>query len=196
MRVYPNTYSAASGSVEQLPESVTETYGVRRAIRVLKDAVAIEDYAGTVTALGPAGNALRGPCPIHKGNNPEAFVVYVPEQRFYCFRCNEGGDVVDLARAVEGGELWEAVVSLSERHGVKLPRRPERWHQWNDEKYRRRDELQRWRARRYQRRFYALFAAEAVAAIEDVDERTEEMNRCWAELGALARMWAARSMGC
>jgi hypothetical protein len=39
-----------------------------------------------------------------------------------------------------------------------------------------------------------MFAAESVAAIEDDDERVEEMNRCWSEMGALARAWAARSM--
>jgi hypothetical protein len=87
----------------------------------------------------------------------------------------------------------EALWALADRFGIQLPRRPEPWHEWNGEKHKRRNELQRWRARRYQRRFYALFAADAIAAIEDERERVEEMNRTWSEMGALARTWAARS---
>ena len=56
--------------------------------------------------------------------------------------------MLDLYVAVEGGTLQDAVVALATRYAVELPRRPERWHEWNNEKGTRRDELQRWRARR------------------------------------------------
>ncbi len=85
--------------------------------------------------------------------------------------------MLDLYVAVEGGTLQDAVVALATRYAVELPRRPERWHEWNNEKGTRRDELQRWRARRYQRRFYRMFAADGVATIEDEAERVKEMNR-------------------
>ncbi len=171
-------------------------YMLRRAIETIKGAVPVETYAAALTELRPSGSSLRGRCPIHKGDNEGALLVDPGQRRWHCFRCNEGGDVIDLCRAVEGGELWESVVSLAERYNVELPRRPKRWHEWNGEKHKRRGELQRWRARRYQRRFYRLFAADGIAAIEDERERIEEMNRSWEEMGALARAWAARSVGC
>jgi hypothetical protein len=42
---------------------------------------------------------------------------------------------------------------------------------------------------------YRLFAADAVAAIPDADERAAEARREWDEAATLARTWAARSMG-
>src|SRR5215218_272191 len=150
-------------------------YTLRRAIQAIKDAVPIETYTATLTELRPSGSSLRGRCPVHGGDNEGAFLVDPDQRRWHCFRCSTGGDIVDLCRAVDGGEVWEAVIFLAERFNVELPKRPERWH-----------------ARRYQRRFYRLYAADAIAAIEDDQERAEEMNRSWEEIGALARAWAAR----
>jgi DNA primase len=169
-------------------------YPLRKGIQVIKEAVPVESYAATLTDLRPSGTSLRGRCPVHRGDNAGAFLVDPDERRWTCFACGERGDVLDLYVAAEGGALQDAVVALATRYDVDLPRRPERWHEWSTEKGRRRDELQRWRARRYQRRFFRLFAADGIAAIEDPDERAEEMNRSWAEMGALARLWAARSM--
>jgi DNA primase len=139
-------------------ERTGEPYGVRRAIKFLKEYVDIQEYARTVTALRPAGNTLRGPCPVHEGDNPDAFAVYPAEGRFYCFNCNEGGDVVDLARAVEGGDVWTAMVSLAERFGVDLPLRPERWHKAQDDKARIREAAKKQIAAVYQRRLTRLYA--------------------------------------
>jgi DNA primase len=170
-------------------------YTLRKAIGAIKEAVPVETYAATLTELRPSGDSLRGRCPVHKGDNEGAFLVDPDRRRWHCFRCAEGGDVIDLCQAVEGGEAWEAIISLVERFDVKLPRRSERWHEHNTEKGRRWRELRRWRAARYQRRLYRLFAADAVAAIPDADERASEARRQWDEAGGLARTWAARSMG-
>jgi DNA primase len=171
-------------------------YALGKSIAAIKQAISIATAANDLGAdLRPSGEDFRGKGICHGGANETALLVEPDRGRWYCFRCSEGGDVLDLYIAVEGGGLPDAVVALAERYAVELPRRPERWHAWNNEKGRRREELARWRARRYQRRFYALFAAEGVAAIEDEAERVEEMNRCWSEMGALARAWAARSMG-
>jgi DNA primase len=97
---------------EDHAERTQETYGVRRAIRVLKDAVPIETYAATLSALRPSGGSLRGRCPVHKGDNEGAFLVDPDQRRWHCFRCSTGGDLIDLCQAVEGGEVWEAVISL------------------------------------------------------------------------------------
>jgi len=47
---------------------------------------------------------LVGPCPVHGGDNPTAFVVNRNRNTWYCFTgCQTGGDVVELVRRLEGG---------------------------------------------------------------------------------------------
>jgi DNA primase len=48
------------------------------------------------------GDRLVGPCPIHHGDNPHAFVVSLSKNLWRCFtRCNTGGDVVDFVRRLK-----------------------------------------------------------------------------------------------
>jgi len=76
----------------------------------LKAAVRVEMYAAELTDLRFGGESLRGKCPIHQGENCSSFAVYPERQRWHCFRCGEGGDVVDLCQAVENhAELWTAM---------------------------------------------------------------------------------------
>ena len=54
---------------------------------------------GLSTALKRHGQRLVGPCPVHGGDNPHAFVVDLTKDLWYCFtRCQGGGDVVELVR--------------------------------------------------------------------------------------------------
>ncbi len=47
------------------------------------------------------GHRLFGPCPVHGGDNPRAFVVDLRGDRWYCFtRCRRGGGPATLARAL------------------------------------------------------------------------------------------------
>lgn len=47
------------------------------------------------------GHRLFGPCPVHGGDNPRAFVVDLRGDRWYCFtRCCRGGGPATLARAL------------------------------------------------------------------------------------------------
>ncbi len=173
-------------------------YMFRKALEAVKAAVRIEDVAAHYAAPRLLGNGrLLAHCvaPDHEDRTP-SMTVYTDSQRFRCYGCGLFGDVVDLERvAGRHLEAWTAVIALAERYGVELPKRPQRWHGWQTEKGRRHEELVRWRERRYQRSLYRMFAADSVAAIEDQDERAEEARRAWDELGALARVWAVRSMG-
>ena len=49
------------------------------------------------------GNTGRGKCPLHNGDNPTSFAVYIDTQSFYCFRCNESGDVITLLQRTGNG---------------------------------------------------------------------------------------------
>ena len=165
-------------------------YGLRKAIEAVKEAIPVETYAGTVTELRQAGNTLRGRCPIHQGNNPDSFAVWPDEQRWYCFSCSEGGDLIALARAVEGGELWEAMFSLAQRFGVDLPQRPAGWREWQERKGKGREQLRYVIAKSYQRRFFRFFREE-LEAIPNPDERDAEALAVWRSLWPMAWMFAA-----
>ncbi len=167
-------------------------HGLKKAIKAVKEAVPVETYAVTVTALRFAGSSLRGPCPIHKGDNPEAFAVWPGEGRWHCFRCNEGGDVIDLCRAVEGGELWEAVVSLATRYGVELPRRSKRWHERQGHKARVREAAARQLASVYQRRLTRVYAPMVVHEGQTPEEELRALEELALALAPVARHWAER----
>lgn len=68
----------------------------------LKRSVSIETVLtaeGLATSLKRRGQRLVGPCPVHGGDNPQAFVVDLARDLWYCFtRCQGGGDVVELVR--------------------------------------------------------------------------------------------------
>ena len=179
--------SAATVAAEPRPP-----YTVRRAIDKIKADVPIAEYARAVTALRGAGNTLRGPCPIHGGDNPESFAVYPDGGRFYCFSCQERGDVLDLYRAVEGGELHDAIVGLSMRYGVELPRRPERWHRRQDEKAKVREAATRHIAARYQERLTRLYAPLVLTHRQTPEDELRELEQLAASLWPAALAMASR----
>ncbi len=58
--------------------------------------------------LERGGAALRGPCPIHRGTNPAAFVMSegAAGPVWYCFTgCGTGGDALSLIAAIRGLDL-------------------------------------------------------------------------------------------
>lgn len=72
------------------------------------------------TRLRPSGKGLTGLCPIHNERTP-SFFVYPDTQRFKCFGCNAGGDVIDFIKEVEGQDFTGAL-----RHLGIEPVRPAR----------------------------------------------------------------------
>lgn len=59
-----------------------------------------------------------GPCPIHGGDNPNAFSVHAERNVWFCFsRCGRGGTVLDLALALSGGS-WPRMLSWLSRLAV------------------------------------------------------------------------------
>ncbi len=57
------------------------------------------------------GRVRQGVCPFHK-EAEGSFTVYGDSQRWYCFGCGEGGDVLDFVRRAEGLSLPEAIRRL------------------------------------------------------------------------------------
>lgn len=65
---------------------------------------------------------LVGPCPIHVGDNPNAFVISLPKNLWYCFTgCNTGGDIVDLVRKLDGKDYRQTLQYLKVLAGCRSP---------------------------------------------------------------------------
>lgn len=152
-------------------------YMLKRAIAKLKEEIPVGALANDYGAeLKPSGEDLRGKGVCHGGDNETALLVEPDAGRYYCFRCNEGGDVIDLARAVEGGELQDAVISLAMRYGVELPRRSDRWHEAQDDKARIREAAVKHVAARYQERLTAIYAPLVLLGGETPEEEMRELE--------------------
>ena len=57
------------------------------------------------------GRVRQGVCPFHE-EVEGSFTVYADSQRWYCFGCGEGGDVLDFLQRAEGLSLPEAIRRL------------------------------------------------------------------------------------
>ncbi len=148
----------------------------RSAIEAIKEAVRIEQVAAEYGEFKFQGaGRLLGRCvsESHEDKTP-SMTVFTETQTFKCFGCQLRGDVIDLEElAGRHTETWTAVVALSSRYGVDLPRRPGRWHEWQDEKSKRRQMIRDALADSYQRRWFRIFGT-FLADIADPDEYEHE----------------------
>ena len=61
------------------------------------------------------GRVRQGVCPFHE-EAEGSFTVYEDSQRYYCFGCGSGGDVLDFVQKAEGLTLPEAIARLDGGH--------------------------------------------------------------------------------
>jgi DNA primase len=91
--------------------------------RLLKRAVSIEQVLadqGLLDRLRRRGAYWVGPCPLHAGDNPNAFVVHRERNLWRCFTvCRAGGDVVELARHLHNGSYRHAARYLARLAGSR-----------------------------------------------------------------------------
>lgn len=90
--------------------------------KLLKQSVTIHQvlaHRGLADRFKRRGDRLVGPCPIHGGDNPNAFVVSLARNLWHCFSaCARGGDVIDLVRNLDdltyaqAGDYLAAIASV------------------------------------------------------------------------------------
>lgn len=80
----------------------------------------IENIASSYVNLKRFGNVMKGLCPFHNEKTP-SFTIYPETGSYYCFGCQNGGDVVTFIRNIENLDYVESVKYLAERSGVNLP---------------------------------------------------------------------------
>ena len=62
--------------------------------------------------LSGHGRVRQGVCPFHE-ETEGSFTVYADSERWFCFGCGEGGDVLDYLRRLEGLSLPEVIRRLN-----------------------------------------------------------------------------------
>ena len=70
--------------------------------------------------LRGGGRVRQGVCPFHE-ETEGSFTVYADSERWFCFGCGEGGDVLDFVRRVESLDLPEAIRRLDGGVGRGTP---------------------------------------------------------------------------
>ena len=80
---------------------------------------------GLLSRFRRQGDQLFCPCPIHQGDNPNAFVISLSKNIYHCFTgCNGGGDVIDLVCRLDGKSFRQAGIYLSSLSSCStVPRR-------------------------------------------------------------------------
>lgn len=94
-----------------------DTLNFNRLKRTVSIAAVLQDK-GLLGRFRQHGDQLHGPCPVHGGDNPNAFVVSLTKNTWYCFtQCHGGGDLVDLARKLNHLSFRQAALYLASLAG-------------------------------------------------------------------------------
>ena len=83
-------------------------------------AIDIADVIGERVRLRPARRGYSGLCPFHEDSEP-SFHVYTDTQSYYCFGCQEAGNVITYVMKTENVGFPEALRMLADRAGIDLP---------------------------------------------------------------------------
>ncbi|NIK60876.1 DNA primase [Kribbella shirazensis] len=89
-------------------------------IALVRERARIDDVVGSYVTLKNAGGGnLKGLCPFHDEKSP-SFNVTPSRGFFYCFGCQEGGDVIDFIQKIDQITFSEAVETLAAKVGIQL----------------------------------------------------------------------------
>lgn len=80
----------------------------------------IVDVVSQYVKLQRKGSSYFGLCPFHNEKSP-SFSVSPGKQMYYCFGCGAGGNVFTFLMQYENFTFQEAMQSLADKAGIKLP---------------------------------------------------------------------------
>ena len=157
----------------------------RKRFDIIKEAVPVATLARDLVEedlgrLRTTGGRIRGYCPIcRNGNHSEAFSASISENMWFCFACQNGGDVITLADLAGGFNSTTAAVAwLADKYHVDLPTRPESWYRKQDRQQRIRERLEAERQEVRRRRLFKYCILPELELVED-EHREHETRVAW-----------------
>lgn len=88
-------------------------------IQELKRRNPIENIISQEVTLKRTGSNLVGLCPFHNEKTP-SFTVFLNEQSYFCFGCENGGDVITYVMNKNNCSYLEAIEFLCKQSGMKM----------------------------------------------------------------------------
>ena len=89
-------------------------------VEQVRESADIVQIIGEHVSLKKTGSDYRGPCPFHQGTKRN-FSVSPKKGIYYCFVCNEGGDVFSFVQKRLGMDWPSAVRLVAEKVGIDIP---------------------------------------------------------------------------
>ncbi len=90
-------------------------------VEQIKDRLSVAEIVGEYIKLEKSGVNYKALCPFHNEKTP-SFTVNTEQNFWYCFGCQEGGDIFTFVQKMEGLDFRESLEKLAERANVELPR--------------------------------------------------------------------------
>jgi DNA primase len=90
-----------------------------RLLEELKARLDIVDVISDYIELKRAGQNYKGLCPFHSEKTP-SFMVNPGKQRFHCFGCGTGGDIIHFVMKYENLSFQETLKLLAKKAGINL----------------------------------------------------------------------------
>jgi DNA primase len=91
------------------------------AVAEIKARLDLVEVVAQYVRLQRSGRQFVGLCPFHAERTP-SFSVSAERQAWYCFGCQEGGDIFSFVKKVERLDFRQALEQLAGRAGVELER--------------------------------------------------------------------------
>ncbi|MFA6270334.1 MAG: DNA primase [Candidatus Paceibacterota bacterium] len=85
----------------------------------IKEKLDIVDVISSYIKVEKAGVNFKARCPFHNEKTP-SFLISPNRQTFYCFGCQEKGDIFSFVEKFEGLDFKGALETLANRAGIKL----------------------------------------------------------------------------
>ena len=92
------------------------------AVAEIKARLDIIDVIGGYVSLQRSGREFKALCPFHAEKTP-SFTVSQERQAWYCFGCQEGGDLFSFVERIERTDFRQALELLADLAGVELESR-------------------------------------------------------------------------
>jgi DNA primase len=90
-------------------------------VEEIKKKIDVVSLLSSYLTLKKAGKNYKACCPFHK-EKTASFMVSPEKQIWYCFGCNQGGDIFTFVEKIEGLDFVGALQLLADRAGVILDR--------------------------------------------------------------------------